>query len=392
MSNIAFQNYIKELEAIYLALAENDTGEPQESYHGGKDSSGIPHGRGILQYSDGSKYEGEFVNGVRQGKGKFHFPVSDPKKRILYEGEWENEVIEGNGSLTFSNGDKYFGEFKNYIQDGFGVYEWANGDKYEGLWKNDLQHGKGVLHKKDDTSSDVEYKDGVLVSGSSCIILPNGSTYKGEIMDGVPHGKGCTYYSNGSKASDCEWKKGKKEGYGITIEGSTVAEGIFKDDKFIKGKRTYNSLNDIKVEEGDFSESTGQLMNGRIIYQYRSYEHFDCDCEVLGGKFTRGTLQDESGSFRGEVIGESHDRPFPINGYTQGFEWRYGELRNHCLNGNGYRLYSEGWYTFKDYRGYVKRIDGNFTNDHPEGEIRITMSTGEQLMGYGDGFGQLTVY
>lgn len=51
------------------------------------------HGKGILTWPDGSKYEGFFVEGMRQGRGRFTSSDSD-----IYEGEWKANKADGYGT------------------------------------------------------------------------------------------------------------------------------------------------------------------------------------------------------------------------------------------------------------------------------------------------------
>ena len=44
--------------------------------------------------------------------------------------------MEGKGVEEWKDGRKYEGEFKNGIKDGEGTFEWPNGKKYIGSWKN----------------------------------------------------------------------------------------------------------------------------------------------------------------------------------------------------------------------------------------------------------------
>jgi len=68
----------------------------------------IREGVGILTYSDGDKYVGEWKDGQKNGQGTY----------------------------TWSNGNKYLGEFKDGKKHGQGTFTWSNGKKYEGEWKN----------------------------------------------------------------------------------------------------------------------------------------------------------------------------------------------------------------------------------------------------------------
>lgn len=66
------------------------------------------HGKGVLQYASGDKYQGEF----RHGKP------------------------EGQGVLNYTNGDHYEGAFMNGTFEGKGVYYFHTGGKKKGIWKN----------------------------------------------------------------------------------------------------------------------------------------------------------------------------------------------------------------------------------------------------------------
>ena len=50
-----------------------------------------------------------------------------------------------NTSSSKTHGLKYEGEYKNGLRDGKGLLIKFNGDIYEGDFKNNLPHGKGIL-------------------------------------------------------------------------------------------------------------------------------------------------------------------------------------------------------------------------------------------------------
>ena len=77
---------------------------------------------------DGNKYEGEFKNGKKDGKGTMTY-----KNGYIYIGEWKNGYKHGKGVYINSKSqDKFEGEFKNGKADGKGQALYNNGDKYEG--------------------------------------------------------------------------------------------------------------------------------------------------------------------------------------------------------------------------------------------------------------------
>jgi hypothetical protein len=79
-------------------------------------------GTGVFIFSDGRRYEGDFM------KGKFH----------------------GKGVMTYLDGKKYTGDFKLDMKDGLGVLEWKEGDrwKYDGPWLQDQPHGIAFLYNR----------------------------------------------------------------------------------------------------------------------------------------------------------------------------------------------------------------------------------------------------
>ena len=53
---------------------------------------------------------------------------------VRYEGEFVQGLKHGKGKLFFPNGSIYEGEFKANYQDGYGVYYFAKGKVYTGNW------------------------------------------------------------------------------------------------------------------------------------------------------------------------------------------------------------------------------------------------------------------
>lgn len=59
-------------------------------------------GKGSLDYADGSRYVGEFVNGEPKGQGICHYANGD-----RYEGGWEAHAPHGEGTMYFKSGLVY---------------------------------------------------------------------------------------------------------------------------------------------------------------------------------------------------------------------------------------------------------------------------------------------
>ena len=68
-----------------------------------------------MEYNDGSKYEGEWNNDKRHGKGILTSTPSNNNQNLIlirYEGDFVNDKKEGKGFAIYSNGDKYEGEWR----------------------------------------------------------------------------------------------------------------------------------------------------------------------------------------------------------------------------------------------------------------------------------------
>ena len=152
----------------------------------------------IKKYENGI-YEGIMLNDKREIKGTMIY-----SNGAKYEGQWRNDKKNGKGIFTSSHyfnckykvGMKYEGEFKDDKFDGHGVTSYTNGDKFEGEWKNNKQYGKGVVSYFDGSKYDGEWKDGKF-DGIGIFYLKNGEKFEGRFFDNKYNGYGKYYYNNG---------------------------------------------------------------------------------------------------------------------------------------------------------------------------------------------------
>lgn len=86
-------------------------------FEGELNPEGARHGRGVLIWSDGSRYEGAFKNNYFQGFGRLTKADGD-----FYEGNWLKDKAHGYGRFVPGS---------------------AAGNKYEGHWIADRKHGQG---------------------------------------------------------------------------------------------------------------------------------------------------------------------------------------------------------------------------------------------------------
>ena len=160
----------------------------------------------ILSYTNGDKYEGEVINGVRNGYGTYFYHNGDK-----FEGFWKDNKKHGMGTLYYKDGNLYVGQWRNSEKDGIGTLYLRNGEKYHGEFKNGRKHGKGFLVSQD------------------------GNKYFGYFKENKKHKLGVIYYNKGKIGKE-EWEN-----------------GVLKNSKLIKdnnsdGIITESSLNFLRHE------------------------------------------------------------------------------------------------------------------------------------------------
>lgn len=113
-------------------------------------------GKGKFSF-DGNYYEGDFVDGQFDGDGKYYFADSGK----IYEGDFQENNIIGYGVMLWPDNKRYEGEFINGKMEGKGVMTWPNGNRYNGMWKNDMQHGPGMFYSaKTGKETPEEWREG----------------------------------------------------------------------------------------------------------------------------------------------------------------------------------------------------------------------------------------
>jgi len=118
------------------------------------------HGWGTLSLGDGSQIKGEWQAGKPHG----YASVIDARGTTTYEGEFKDGKRHGLGRQLFESGDMYDGGWREGRLHDRGVYYFTNGDKLYGMWNKGLYDGIGVFHYADGSISRRVYKDGRLMS------------------------------------------------------------------------------------------------------------------------------------------------------------------------------------------------------------------------------------
>ena len=226
------------------------------SYAGGW-SGNLQSGTGTRQYPDGSRYEGCWAFGKREGQGSLY--VRRGARLMLdYTGNWEGGRKQGFGKQAYSSGDvcvwfwpptfhaahppppppkhqsarlsasptppplpfrrSYEGAFADGRRHGQGQQFYADGSVYRGEWRDDQRHGMGEL------------------------VLPNGDMYRGAWEAGEKHGEGSYVYAAKGRVLHGEWVRGlasagelrSHEGAGVGESASLPELGLANADAVIK--------------------------------------------------------------------------------------------------------------------------------------------------------------
>ena len=171
---------------------------------------GAPHGKGIMRYTNGDVYDGEWVNNSRSGKGKYTWANGK-----TYVGDFLKGQRTGKGICTYASGDVYIGDFVDGKREGTGMYKYPNGNSYIGDWTDDDRTGKGIFTYA--SANDV---------------------YIGDFVKNKRHGKGKYIWGGGKNKGDTydgDWFEGDRTGYGKYVYANgTVQEGRYEKGVFKK--------------------------------------------------------------------------------------------------------------------------------------------------------------
>ena len=91
-----------------------------------------------VKFSDGDKFDGEWRNDERHGKGAMIYCNGENGVQEKYEGEWVEGRMHGRCLAI------YF-LFPAFIIDIRGCYWYADGSMYDGSWVGGRMHGKGIF-------------------------------------------------------------------------------------------------------------------------------------------------------------------------------------------------------------------------------------------------------
>jgi hypothetical protein len=169
-----------------------------------------PQGHGAMYYADGKTYIGDWVSGMKEGRGEFSWPSGDS-----YEGELLNGEPHGNGAMHYADGGIYIGDWVSGRKEGQGVFSWPCGDSYQGELLNGEPHGHGAMHYADGGIYIGDWVSGKK-EGRGVSSWPNGDSYEGEFVNNQRHGYG-TFNCSDERVFTGSFHRDKKHGLGVLV-------------------------------------------------------------------------------------------------------------------------------------------------------------------------------
>ena len=373
-------------------------------YEAKEKTKGLKKGKEYDIFTGILKYEGEYLNGERNGEGKEY----DLYNNLIFKGKylkgkkWEGKGYKKNDEMIFELKDgkghvKEFNHHYNMLFEG----EYLNGErngkgkeyynyiklKFEGEYFNGKRwNGKGYS-----PNNNLIYE---LNSGKGYVIEygNNGClAFEGEYLNGEKNGQGKEYYRKNSNFTyeenekyiikyDGEYKNGLKNGRGkeYDLDGNLIYEGEYLYNYRRKGKAyTENRLE----FEGEYYfnqkwSGKGYDENGKIIYELNDGTGFVKEYNGFKEKITY-----EGNIVKG--IKNGHGKVFDDLTGNLIFE---GEFKSGKKNGKGKEIDVLTGLTIFDGE-YLKGKRNGFGKEYSLFNCKL-LYEGEYLNGEKNGFGK----
>ncbi|TBV08987.1 C13 family peptidase [Phytopseudomonas dryadis] len=221
---------------------------PDGSRYRGEVVDGLLQGRGRLDHADGSWFSGTFKDGQRDGQGEWRGANGEH-----YVGGFADGSFSGEGTLSQA-GQVYRGEFRKGRFHGLGQLEQADGSSFHGRFVRGLPDGQGVREDEYGNQLSGTFVAGQL-KGAGSYRNSDGDLYDGELQGSLFHGKGRFQ----SAAGDV-WS-------GTFVGGALTGQGQFhgSDGSHYRGQfRDWRYQGEGRLAQADGSVYQGRFANGQF--------------------------------------------------------------------------------------------------------------------------------
>lgn len=230
----------------------------------GSFKNGKPHGKGVMNYGNGEKFEGEFVDGFEEGEGILY--KNGSTKKVKYtkgkllqeltivthggnapkvEGCSSGDCYNGSGLIIYPSGNKYNGQFKNGQRHGKGIFIFISGNTFNGEFHQDNPIEGTFNYKQSDVSftgtvnEDCTPKTGIYnyPSNEATVSIENGKITKIVNLKADKLKAQMNQYEASQKSSTCNRCNGKGiSGYSrVSVTNTTENFGV---DRYLNGRYT----------------------------------------------------------------------------------------------------------------------------------------------------------
>ena len=237
------------------------------AFYQGEFKAGKMQGKGKFTLDTGDYLEGDFNDDRFEGQGVFIF-----KNGIKMGGTYVNNTIK-NGYQIFKDSSRYDGDFVANLRDGKGVMQYKDGMVYSGDWKKDKREGKGEIKDKNGViiySGDWA-ADSIMYPEKSLPVKENNFKFYADIFK--------RHYSGGQEIM----VNGVKGGVGLEIDFTLFQDFSFSaicvtklliDGKTYTKKASCKGELNTKTNQVNFSEKeilTQDQIPSQLKWQYASF-------------------------------------------------------------------------------------------------------------------------
>jgi hypothetical protein len=217
-------------------------------------------GKGTTANADGDRYEGEFKDGSFHGIG--HLKTS---RNIEYTGEFANGLF-AKGVVQFADGSVYEGTMVNSKYDGYGILRGSDNSYYEGEYKAGRKHGFGSQRWPNGDTYEGQYENGVESGKGKYVFASEGRVYQGNFVNGKFNGYGVMTWENGYRYEG-QFVNGERQGKAYK-PGGIDGEKLFfaaMGSAIIGSASGVSAAEKVRVATGMVSDMYGVTQNGEGI-------------------------------------------------------------------------------------------------------------------------------
>ena len=375
----------------------------------------VKHGKGVMRWSDGASYDGDWQRDRPHGQGIWKAATAtataqQPTPAVAPASRSEDAPLPAPSPLSDSSAEpgspasaratSYSGGWEGGEKSGAGVLMYSDGSIYTGTFVHDRQSGHGELVRKDGSCFIGEWKDG-RYHGVGVLTRVNGDVLEGTFVRGLLEGDGTVRRYCGDEVTG-SFQRGVLKGPG------TIRRKVHRDDadttrpirkhtipsprsRSALSVATSRSYGDQRSErdcvDGDAEDVSYSLYTGEVSADFEM-SGWGTTAFFPSGDRVWAQYLNGCGLGRDAQVGE---RMYCVYTYANGDVWdgdmrgwrRHGSGELRCADG---RLYSgdcvadrkEGQGTYEDADGLYS---GGWANDQREGEGVMEYRDGRRYEG-----------